>query len=36
MSKERNVKDIFWIVLVWVIALAFVYLVIVKLKMFFK
>ncbi len=35
MSEDKHSSDIFWIILIWLIALAVLYLFIIKLKFFF-
>ena len=36
MPKERNTKDIFWITLIWIMALVLVYLAVIKFRIFLK
>ena len=35
MAKEKNIGDIFWILLAWILAAAFVYMILVKMKILF-
>jgi len=36
MAKEKHREETFWIALVWLIALALLYMVILKAKLFFN
>ena len=35
MAKEKHIKDIYWIILAWLFALALLYIVFLKAKLFF-
>jgi hypothetical protein len=35
MAKEKNIGDIFWIIVAWILATAFAYIILVKMKLLF-